>query len=245
MAFMKQDAEMYSKTLFAMRRKDSEDNGQWRGNIRLDHLSGNREAVLGTYISYRALTAKEGELVWPHEVLGHVVSGKATAMLKAVSDGNGPLQINQAGGWCHHNIYMKLWNPQIVNEIEKESLGFPTDDPPIVADILILENASRASDNVYNYSKRLSGGVGWPKCKIITELKDKDSGWIAKSIALSKKIIIETQAVDSVQIDQFMKLFTTLEQKEIHINTTNKEAIRNHQLFQVNEKRHIIVFFEY
>lgn len=245
MKYMRLDAEMYSKSLLSMRREDknSTKDVEKHGNVRLDHLGSSREQVLGTYISCHVLGVDKDTVMWPHEILSDIVMGKGKALLSVVE--NSVIQINHAGGWCLHDAFVDMHKCEIIDELEKDSCTLPIDDKPIKTKVLILENGTTVSDSVESYGAKLSGqhSYGNEYLNTIRELKEKDSEWVAKSIAGSKIIVMETQAIDDAQLDSFMKLFSQLTDKKIHIRTSNKDVIKNHPLFTTNESLHTITFF--
>jgi hypothetical protein len=65
-----------------------------------------------------------GTKVWPHELLAKHVSAKGTAMLKHLQ--HGPIQVNEAGGYCNHEAFLRTWpGSYVVQELEQESKVFP------------------------------------------------------------------------------------------------------------------------
>lgn len=75
---------------------------------------------------------KEGEKMWPHEVYATHLNKKGMAMMKHLQ--YGPVQVNEAGGYCGHESFLRTWpDARVVKEIEQENLTFPEKDRGKVA----------------------------------------------------------------------------------------------------------------
>ncbi len=237
--YMKLDSEQYALSLRSMRREDKDKNGNPQSNVRLDHLSSNRETVLATYISYKVLSEETERDIYPFEILDHIVIGKTKTLLKFVE--NFEIQIAENGSWCAHKTFLDIHNPEIITTIEKDSVIFPIDIEPYKSKILILENGTSIENEIYRYAESLSSNS--LDKRSITQLKEKDSSWVIKCIQNCEKVVLQTNAVDSIQLDNFMQLFLKMNPKEIHIRTNNRSTIENHSLYKENFKRHQIKFF--
>jgi hypothetical protein len=216
-------------------------------NATQSHLSAPRERMLSLAYQHAINSATEGTLVWPHQVVQDFVNKKTAAMMKLFLM-QGPIQVNEAGGYCTHEAFLKTWNyPTVVAEIEKDSTYFPTDDEAIEADLLFLENAERIDVTFHRqlvgYNKAYDYNKG-DKVRDIVMLKEKDPEWVGKCIAKSKAIAIQTEALDDNQTDRMMAMFANekMPQKKIFLSMINPEVIKSHPLWEACNTKHNIIF---
>ena len=241
LAYLRIDVERYLSALQGMQLKKCKEEREI--NVRLDHLSGNREVVIATALKFRMLAAKEGEKVYPILVINDVAVEKAKSMTHHLNV-SGVVQINEAGGWCGHERFLEIHNAKIIERrpIEDGLIQFPQGDP-LTGVVLILENDGHIDNNVYSQALEISEKRYKCDPSSIKNLKDKDQKWVAKSIANAAVIVTETRAVDPQQLNSMMKLFSKLQGKEIHIRTEFKETITGHPLFETNNQLHKVLFF--
>lgn len=65
--------------------------------------------------------------VWPHELCANHLYQKGMGMLKLIK--HGPIQVNEAGGYCLHESFMKTWSDaSVIKEVEQDSKVFPEKD---------------------------------------------------------------------------------------------------------------------
>ena len=234
--YLEMDASLFVNAMFTLHK-----------NMTQSHLSAPRERVLSLAMQHAVNSAPEGTQVWPHQVTQDFVGKKAAAMMKLFLM-QGPIQVNEVGGYCTHEAFLQTWKyPTVIAEIEKDSTYFPTDDEAIEADLLFLENAERVD---VDFHRTL---VGWNKAydynkgdkvKNIVILKEKDPEWVGKCIAKSKAIAIQTQALDDKQTDRMMAMFANekMPQKKIFLNMPNPEVIKSHPLWEACNTKHNIIF---
>lgn len=251
------DADLCTNALFAL-----------PASIERSHLEGSRERVLDTMMRLKTYSLKEGEKVSPVNVLADLIDGKAKAMLKLIERGE-KILVQQSGGYCTYDAYLKIWNASVTDEVEKDTCYYPTDNDPIETDLLYIENGERVPvdferevDKMYakNYYDSNSNWTSFnelapygrkehadikKECKVrykLSHLKLRDPQFVAAMISKAKVIACETQLVDGVQIDNMMKLFSQLSGKTIVIKTDYAEDLKNHELFEACNTRHTIKF---
>ena len=118
--------------------------------------------------------------------------------------------------------------------------------------MLIIENATSIEYEVRAFAQTLCskqlemnkyGSLENDTPKSIVSLKETDKKWVAASIMSSNKIVMKSELVDKYQIDEFMELFSKLENKEIYLRTNNTEVLKSHPLWKENNTKHKIEFF--
>lgn len=174
----------------------------------------------------------------PISIVANLTDGKYLGMERQILKGN-TLTISNGGSWCLLDGYISTWNAEVLATIEKDDIGFPVDEDVINADTIILENSDRSIPfkNLYNI-------VGEGTVAAICNLKQIDLSYVIKAINNCKNVFIESQLIDDNQIDDFMKLFSTVKRKKIYLSLTEggKEKIKSHPLFEKNSEIHNIVF---
>jgi hypothetical protein len=236
--YMMHDMQMYVSTLKTMPR-ETETTSEYhvKGELRLDHLSYNREEPIGTFASMLRLISDKEEIT-ADDVVGGIIHAKIEGFLQALKIGT--LQIKQKGAYCIHEYFMKDNDAKIIDEIIKEDCIFPNEYKPHKSKVLVLENDGRVDKDIEKYAYKID--KSYDGYNSITNLKDQDINWVIESIKLCQNIVFKTKAIHVDQIDKFMKLFSSIEKKNIHIKTENKETIINHELFEINNKIHKIKF---
>lgn len=236
------DASLHMEALLNMG-KNSKD-----GKIQTDHLGGGspKEIAIGTWLKCRQLTAKEGEKIYPLIEIALMVDKKYLGMLKHIST-DGAIRINKSGGWCSLRSFIETWDAEILEEIDKDSIGFPVSDDVIKADTLILENSlpdycGRWHEQQCKEFLKEEAGI----VKIIYGLKEVDTSYVEKCIINAKNIFTSTELQDENQLNEFMTLFSKLPRKNIYldINKRNVDKIKSHSLFETNNSIHNIQFIK-
>ena len=199
-----------------------------------------RESSLIRLLAAKVASAKEGEQVYPISVLADYLDRK-TAKMAELIDRGWRLMIQKSGGYCDLDGFIEQWDGQILETIQKDGVGFPTDDGALMVETLILENGEVADKQFVAYSTEYfkSKSIG-----AITLLKSIDESYIYKCICNSKNIAISTQADDDRQVESFVNLFLAVkEQKNILLRITDegKSKIMSNPLFA---KVHHNVIFE-
>lgn len=235
MKYMEMDAELYAEAMIAL-----------PSQIRKSHLEKGRATVINNALQQAILAMPENEKIWPHEVVSKIVQSKFRAMCKLLQHGD--IQVNQGGGYCSHDSFLKTWNANVVEEVDKQNSFFPTDDAIVDSAILFLENAERVS---IDFERNINDLVGYDvntwkhekkqKTKI-TQLKFRDPKWVMNMISNAKTIAIQTQVINGAQIEEFMYLFSQLKDKTIYISTSAKEEITGHRMYKMCEAQHTIIF---
>lgn len=214
-------------------------------NIALSHLgpASTRQTVLHRYLRAKIDCTPKGEQVYPLIEVAQLTDKKYLAMLKFLMT-KGAIQINEAGGYCGLQDFIKTWDGEILEEIEKDSFGFPVSDAAIEADTLILENAhveycgnyleSRVKENIEN--------VG--SIKTIYNLREIDATYLMQCISVCKNVVIQTQLQDDSQLSSFMKMFKRIPHKNIYLYVSEKieQRIKSHEDFAANSTVHNIIF---
>lgn len=231
-------------------------------SIERSHLEGSRERVLNVMMQTRAGNLKEGERLSPINVLADLIDGKAKSMLSLIERGHTVL-VQQGGGYCTYDVYVKTWNAKITSEIEKDSIYFPTNNEPIETEILLLENGERVPVDFerqvhkivgYNYNSNWSSfndnrldkynkiDISKKVLYKITQLKLRDPEFVKQMLVKAKTIAFESSLTDTIQIDNMFKLFSVLPNKRVIIKTEFKEDITKHELFESCNNIHNIIF---
>lgn len=235
-------------------------------SLQRSHLEGSREQVVHMMLCARANRLKENETISPAEVIGELVGGKTKNMLDMIERGEYVL-VQQSGGYCDYSGFIKIWDAQVIEEIEQDGCYFPQ-PVPVETDLLFIENAERVPVDFERQIKNLvgfyynqyetinsnlkSGSAPLAQqrasqknkklCAKINMLKLREPKYVAGMIAKAKIIAVQTQVVDKIQFDKFMQLFSTLSGKIIYISTGYSEDIMNHPLYGACAVKHQINF---
>lgn len=237
-------------------------------SITKSHLDGGRERVLATMLQCAAYKAKDGEKVYPIDVVGDLIRGKAKSMLSLISSGH-EILVQQIGSYCPYDGYVDTWDARVIDEIIKDDLAFPIDEKPIVTDLLYIENGERVPVSLEHEVDRMLG-VSWgsingwettrnlnqhrlstnesvslsgkPIKYKLTNLKLVDPLYIQAMISKARVIAFESQLADKMQIDDMLKLFSKLSRKKIIIKTPYKDELTSNQLFEACNQIHEIIF---
>jgi len=244
--YLEIDTKNFWNALRSMRRDDSDG----KGNIRMDHLSSTREVIIAHMIESRVHKGTADNLM-PVDVISDIAANKLGVMMKMLDAGD-IVHINSKGGYCNKKGFYETWNPTVIKQIEKDEIVFPIDTDPIKANVLIIENATSIEYEVRAFAQTLCskqlemnkyGSLENDTPKSIVSLKETDKKWVAASIMSSNKIVMKSELVDKYQIDEFMELFSKLENKEIYLRTNNTEVLKSHPLWKENNTKHKIEFF--
>lgn len=222
-------------------------------NSTYSHLSAPRERILSVAFQSAAMTAEmENKTVFPHEVLAKFCGRKGMAMMGLLQR-EGPIQVNEAGGYCTYDIFKDIWNLEVLDEVEKDSTYFPTDKDPLVKEVLFLENAERVDVHFYRkVSDMFPTEFDYNKGKFsvgkIELMKERDPRFVTKSIENSRVIAIKSEFEDRVQLTNMMKLFHSFHfnKKHVIISTSDegKARLMAHEDYQVNSYNHEITFID-
>lgn len=215
------------------------------GGIVLSHygMASTRHTVLHQLLQLKLNTLKEGEKMYPIGEVANITNKKYLGMLKCISL-FGAIQINEAGGYCDLKSFIKTWDADVLETIEKADFGFPLEDQIMAADTIILENSHPSWNGNYMEGK-INNVIKSPgKVQTIYNLREIDHRYIFKSLSTCKNIVIESQIQDDAQVTDFMRLFSKLQPKNIYLFFSNDNIIKikQHPLFYENEKLHNLYF---
>jgi hypothetical protein len=97
-----------------------------------DHPAKLRKATVETLLEMTKNSTKVGQFTYPHEVYATHLNKKGMAMLKHLQ--YGPIQVNEAGGYCNHESFFRTWpTAKVVKEVEQENFAYPEKDRGKVA----------------------------------------------------------------------------------------------------------------
>jgi hypothetical protein len=214
------------------------------GGIKTSHLGATdtRSLSMVRMIQAKQITLAEGEKMYPIIEVAKITDQKYLSMLKYILN-YGAIRINHAGGWCGLASFMSTWNAEILEEVNKDSIGFPVDDDAIQADTIILENAHPE----YKYSSDKLAKDIISNCGTIAtiyNLKEVDRDYVFKCLSNCKNVLIQSQLQDENQIGAFMGLFSLLKRKNVYLllDKENEGKIRHHKSFSQLNSIHNIVF---
>lgn len=215
------------------------------GNIALSHTGAapTRQIGLQRLLHNSIMCAPEGTKVYPLIEVAKFTDQKYLSMLKFITN-NGAIQMNEAGGYCGLNDFIKTWNAEVVAEIETPGFGFPTSDAAIEADTIILENSCRDYSGSYIVSDVKKDVKDCGTIETIYSLNEVDSRWLFRCISNCKNVVAATELQDDSQLNSFMTLFGQLKGKNIYLYVSKsvKSMIQKHPEFAKNKELHNIYF---
>lgn len=215
------------------------------GNIKLSHTGAvpTRTIALERLLHAKFSTTPEGQKVYPIIEVALITDKKHLGMIKCITN-HGAIQINEAGGYCDLNGFIKTWNAEILEEIEKPDFGFPVNDAPLQADTIILENSHRDYTGSYLEKTVKEDIKNCGNVQTIYSLREVDHTYLFKCLSLCKNIATRTQLQDDNQLDQFMKMFKKMPPKNVYLYVSKdvEERIRKHEYFAENNYTHNIKF---
>lgn len=241
-AWCEYDATANAYAFLSLAGKNQDSKGDY---THLGGLSG-REQGLATAIHLATRTAEQGTKVHPIIEVSKITDLRQRGILKALMKGL-TVGINENGiSWCPLDSFMKIWDCEIIETIEKEGFSFPIDETAISADILILENAPFEGFRKNWLEELAQTAFGKKKCQIIFNLAEKDERFVFKSIAASKNIFIQSEFQDEQQVSSFAKAFLSIERKNICLSTDKegKRRIESHMLYKKICEQHELTIIE-
>ena len=238
MQYHQHDAYCNMQSFISLER---EPNG---GGIKTSHLGAadTRSLSMVRMIHAKQSTLAEGEKMYPIIEVAKITDQKYLSMLKYILN-YGAIRINPAGGWCGLSSFISTWNAEILEEVNKDSIGFPTDDDAIQADTIILENAHpEYSGYVNRLAKDTITNCG--TVAAIYNLKEVDKDYVFKCISNCKNVLIQSQLQDESQLESFMQMFQKFNKKNIYLvlDNENQKKVKTHKLFEQLSNIHNIVF---
>ena len=234
------DAEASAHAFLSLAGKNSNSKGDYT------HLGGlsDREAGLATGIKLAAHAA-DGRKIYPIIEASKMNDLKQAAMLRQIMTGRTICIHGNGVGWCDLESFMRTWDAQIVEELEKEGFGFPVDSEELKAETIVLENAPK-EDWRYKYMlERVKACVETGSIGFIFSLKEADERYVFKAMNHAKNIYIESQFEDANQISSVAKaLMNISETKNLYINSSNEpiQRLKNHHDFEKVSMKHKIIF---
>lgn len=93
-------------------------------NYAENHPAKLRSSTVETLLEMTRNSTKVGQLTYPHEVYAKHLNRKGMAMLKHLQ--HGPIQVNEAGGYCNHESFLRTWpDAFVLTDLEKDNKQFP------------------------------------------------------------------------------------------------------------------------
>lgn len=231
------NATLNMEAFMTMERNDN-------GRIALSHTGAapTRHLVIQRLLNLAIDTTPIGEKVYPIIEVAKMSDAKTNGMLKYITT-IGAIQVNEAGGYCGLDDFIKTWDAEILETIEKLDYAFPLTNIVLSADTIILENSPKnfSSSIEKRVQKEISdSGV----IKTIYNLREIDSAYLIKCIGNCRNVIIETQAQSKQQVNLFMQLFQHVASKNIYLYVSKdvENRIKNHADFNINNNTHKIIF---
>lgn len=214
-------------------------------NIMLSHTvaAPTRAIVLQRLLHAKINATPEDEQVYPIIEVANITDKKYLGMLKCITT-HGAIQMNAAGGYCDLRSFIKTWEAEVLEKIEKPDFGFPVDDAPLKADTIILENSHQDYVGTWFDSTVKKDVDTLGEVQTIFNLREVDHIYLFKCLSLCKNIVTRTQLQDNNQLNQFMVMFKRLPSKNVYLYV-NKEVegrIRKHEDFVENNYIHNIKF---
>lgn len=212
------------------------------GHVALGHTGAQsvRAITIQRWLSLKQITAN-GEKVYPIIEIAKMTDEKYLTMYELIGDG-GTILVNSSGGYSDYNGFIKTWDGEILEEIEKPDFGFPVDDDVIKADTIVLENSHRDYKSIDNgLIKRI------PQAGIVAglyNLKEIDRGYVMKCLENCKNVVIQSTLMDNEQLDGFMKMFTLLSPKQVYLTIygNGMSKLKLHSLWNTVSNKHTIIF---
>lgn len=230
--YAKLDSQLYTQALLNTTKiKD--------GLFEVAHEKDTRTQVVATLLNLKVTSSPEGTKIYPLIELAKICDLKTQGMLKYLTT-IGPIRINEVGGYCGYENFVETWSAEVLQVVEKDTIGFPIETEALNASTLILENQHRVAKDFTAQVEAITNDTA----ASITMLKEKDLSWVIKSITNATTIAFESQFQDAEQLDRFMELFAKLPRKRIIIGVYEyaKSKLLNHKLWESSSNRHEIIF---
>lgn len=114
MAYLDTESWYYAQAFFSPNVSAYSDN----------HPAKMRVSAVETLLDMAKNSTKPGQLTYPHELYATHLNKKGMAMLKHLQ--HGPIQVNEAGGYCNHESFLRTWpDAFVLNDLEKDNKQFP------------------------------------------------------------------------------------------------------------------------
>lgn len=215
------------------------------GNIMLSHTGAapTRAIVLQRLLHAKINCTPEGEKIYPLIEVASITDKKYLGIFKYISN-HGAIQMNTSGGYCGLNDFIKTWDAEILEEIEKADFGFPIDDAPMKADTIVLENSHKDYVGSWFHSDIKKDVPDCGEIQTIFNLREVDHTYLFRCLSLCKNIVAITQLQDEGQLHSFMGLFKRLPAKNVYLYVDKdvKARITKHEDFNQNNNIHNIKF---
>jgi len=208
-----------------------------QGKISISHIGSKREDILKTVMELYANCLPQGEQIFPADVITNIIFKKAEGMLKYLNAGL-TVRVNEGGGFCDWEDWQPRWKFEVIGEVNKADCNFPNDNQPIKAQILFLENDNYVTSKLlYHINKSCPGNHGY-----IYNLKEQDEQWVLQSIVNCPTIAISTKAVDLVQANDMIKLFSAIPKKKVIIDTPDSSRLTGLPGWHEVAAKHDVIF---
>lgn len=206
------------------------------------HKEHPRAETMNRILELGKACLKDGEKTTKLHIVANHQDKKTAGMIKAVAMNE--ICVNEVGGYCFLDGFLKLHKGEIIETIFKKDFGLPNENEVQESDLIILENSPSINTDFLNDLETLN--IILPSTKRIefTNLRQQDRSYVFKSIEQTKSIAMETQAIDSEQVNSFIKMFLGLSSKKnIYIRMiANKHILESHTHFEAVNQKHNIVF---
>lgn len=199
------EAELFARAFLQLERMKN-------GSFEAAHAQDKKVGALATMLNLRRNRLKEGETFDPLIETVNIHDRKIKGMMKVLELGQ-TLCVHQNGSFCDLESFLSIWNGEIIATIEKDEQGFPVEIDVLKSVTLILENQDRPHSKLVDIvSKRTESKPG-----IITNLKEKDSGWVIKSMMNANTLAFSSTFRDQKQVIDFLNVFGKMPRKHIII----------------------------
>lgn len=195
------------------------------------HIAGTRANTIARFLEAKTGSLQEGELLIPIVSISEMLNKKYIGMHHMIQKGYS-VCVNVSGGWNCLESFLKQWNGEILDMIEKPDFGFPVDVEDIIANTVVLENGSCKSS--IDVTTLVNAGIKLGNIRMINNLKEIDLSYVAKAILQSENIILRSQLIDDNQLNMFMQMFSELIGKTVYLflDLEAETKLRSHPLFK-------------
>lgn len=191
-----------------------------------------RASAISVMLESKRRTTPEGELIHPLIELANHIDRKSACMLKLLQYGS--LCVNEVGGYCLYDDFVKTNSAIITETIDAKIGGFPSDaDEPLNVETLIIENNDTVDGTFLNEICNKYNGT---KVGTICRVPEVDGRYLFNCISNAKNIAMSTEALNPAQVDAFIEMFLLLPtEKKVYIETSvsGKERIQGHPKFKL------------
>jgi len=190
-----------------------------------------RSSAIAVMLESKRRTTPEGEKIYPLIELANHIDRKSASMLKSLH--YGALCVNEVGGFCLYEDFIKTHNAIVAETIDTKIGGFPSDAEPLNVQTLIVENNDTVDSVFFDTIRNRYNGT---KIGTICRVPEVDGRYLFSCINNAKAIAMHTEALNSTQVDAFIEMFLNLStRKDVYIETSEsgEERIQSHPKFKL------------